>query len=101
MPKKSKRIPQYRLHKKSGNAVVTLTTAAGRVDVYLGLHDSPESREAYDRTIARWLESGRVESPRLRADAIGGPTITEMCLAFWQFAQLHYRRRVARRHTFV
>jgi hypothetical protein len=49
------RVPSYRLHKPSGNAVVTL---AGK-DIYLGTYNCPESREAYDRRIGEWLASGR------------------------------------------
>jgi hypothetical protein len=37
------RIPSYRLHKPTGQAVVTLS---GK-DQYLGRHGSPESRAAY------------------------------------------------------
>ncbi len=49
-----KKIPSYRLHKASGQAVVWIN---GR-DLYLGKHGSRESREAYDRLIAQWLEAG-------------------------------------------
>src|ERR671929_213785 len=45
------RIPSYRLHKPSGQAVVTLS---GK-DHYLGRHGSPESRVAYERLLAEWL----------------------------------------------
>ena len=45
------RMPSYRLHKPSGQAVVTL---AGR-DYYLGAHDTPQSRERYDQLLGRWL----------------------------------------------
>ena len=48
-------VPSYRLHKATGQAVVTLD---GR-DFYLGKHGTAESREAYDRMIAEWLASGR------------------------------------------
>jgi hypothetical protein len=47
--------PSYRLHKPSGQAVVTLNYQ----DKYLGPHGSPESRAAYDRLIAEWLANGR------------------------------------------
>lgn len=49
MPRK-KKIPSYRLHKSSGQAVVTL---AGH-DHYLGVHGTPESQQAYARLIALW-----------------------------------------------
>ena len=45
------RPPSYRLHRPSGQAVVTLH---GR-DHYLGRHDTPESHAEYDRLIAGWL----------------------------------------------
>lgn len=51
----SARTPSYRLHKASGQAVVTLN---GR-DVYLGRHGTQASEEAYDRAIGEWLANGR------------------------------------------
>ena len=51
----SVRTPSYRLHKPTGQAVVTLN---GR-DVYLGKHNTPDSRAEYDRRIAQWLVNGR------------------------------------------
>lgn len=47
---KQRKVPSYRLHKPSGQAVVTIE---GR-DHYLGLFDSPQSHEAYGRALARW-----------------------------------------------
>jgi len=51
----SLRPPQYRPHKPSGQAVVTLD---GR-DVYLGKHGSPAGLAEYDRRVAEWLVNGR------------------------------------------
>jgi hypothetical protein len=45
------RVPSYRLHKPSGQAVVTLDGN----DVYLGAHGTPESHARYDRQILQWL----------------------------------------------
>jgi len=53
--KPQRRIPSYRLHKPTSQAVVTLN---GK-DVYLGNHGTPMSRERYDRLIAQWLANGR------------------------------------------
>jgi integrase len=50
------RTPSYRLHRASGNGVVTLN---GK-DHYLGKHGTAESRRAYDRIIAEWIARGRV-----------------------------------------
>jgi hypothetical protein len=46
----SVRIPSYRLHKPSRQAVVTLNGQ----DIYLGRHNSPESMAEYKRVIAEW-----------------------------------------------
>ena len=40
MPKLKNKLPAYRHHKASGQAVVTLNAR----DIYLGKHNSPESR---------------------------------------------------------
>jgi hypothetical protein len=41
-------VPAYRLHKQSGQAIVTLTDALGnRRDVLLGKYESPASRAEY------------------------------------------------------
>jgi transposase len=55
----SRRLPKYRLHKPSGQAVVTL----GGRDHYLGKWQTPASQAEYDRLITQWLAGGR----RLRA----------------------------------
>ncbi|HEU5117937.1 MAG TPA: hypothetical protein VFT74_15020, partial [Isosphaeraceae bacterium] len=55
MPARTPRTPSYRLHKPSGQAVVTL----GGRDYYLGLYGSSESRTEYDRRLAEWLANGR------------------------------------------
>ncbi len=48
-------LPSYRLHKQSGQAIVTL---AGH-DHLLGPWLSKASRAHYDRLIAEWLAAGR------------------------------------------
>src|SRR4051794_15299615 len=82
-------VPSYRLHKQSGQAVVTLPDGlGGRRDVLLGEHGSRESRMEYARVIAEWEAGGR----RLWSGA-GGPdlTVNELILAFWRYAEQHYR----------
>ena len=80
MPK----IPSYRLHKASGQAVVWL----GGRDVYLGEHGSPESQEQYHRLISEWLANGRRPTIEAHPDL----TVVELCAAYWRHAQRHYRR---------
>jgi hypothetical protein len=53
-----KKVPSYRLHKQSGQAVVTLTDGlGGRRDVLIGRHGTPESRTEYARVIAEGSEA--------------------------------------------
>jgi hypothetical protein len=83
MPKFSNgRLPKYRRHKASGQAVVTLS---GR-DYYLGPHGSKKSRQEYDRLVGEWLASDQ-RAPRRKGDAPADFTIAELCLAYWKFAQ--------------
>ncbi|MFK7737849.1 MAG: hypothetical protein AB8B50_17585, partial [Pirellulaceae bacterium] len=50
-----RRAPSYRLHKASGNGVVTIS---GR-DYYLGKHNTRASKDAYRKLINEWEASGR------------------------------------------
>ena len=79
-------VPIYRKHKVSGQAVVTID---GR-DIYLGKHDTPESRERYDRTIAEWLANGRCLPTS--ADKGESLTINELILAYWGYVSTRYVR---------
>ena len=91
MSTRHRKIPDYTRHKATGQAVVRLD---GR-DVYLGKHNTPASREKYDRTIAEWLTARRIASPAplsTGTDAQPSPlTVNELILAFWKHAQDHYR----------
>src|SRR5262245_8876586 len=81
----SKRVPTYRHHKPSGQAVVTLDGH----DHYLGKHGTEASKKEYDRLIAEWLASGR----RLPGggDRLDGLSVNELLLAYVQFAEQYYR----------
>lgn len=81
MPRKP-RTPSYRLHKPTGQAVVTLS---GR-DVYLGPHGSPESRALYDQKVAEWLAAGRSHLPTAGADL----TVSEVVAAYLGHARTRY-----------
>jgi integrase len=89
MPRLKQRVASYRLHKGSGQAVVTL----GGRDVYLGRHGSEESVSEYRRLIAEWLACHRqAPPPRLEAAASSSSdiTINELILAYWEFAKGYY-----------
>jgi integrase len=87
---RSKKTPSYRLHKQSGQAIVTLNDGlGGRRDVLLGKHGTPESYAEYDRCLAEWIACGR----RLRTtDNHNTISINELLLRFWDHAQDHYRK---------
>ena len=82
-PSKRSRVPSYRLHKSSGQAVVTLD---GK-DHYLGPHGSERSRAEYDRLIAEWLSIGRRAPVASAEDAL---TIDELVVRYWEFAGEYY-----------
>jgi integrase len=84
-------IPAYRLHKQSGQAIVTLTDGlGGRRDVLLGKYDTPESRTEYARVIGEWEAGGRRLRPAEPQAA--GISLSELMLAFLRHAERHYRR---------
>jgi len=84
MPKLSNvQVPSYRLHKQSGQAIVTLS---GR-DVLLGRYNTSESRETYNRVVAEWLAAGR-QPPAEQHDI----TIAEVVAAFRKHARVYYRQ---------
>ena len=83
MPNKP-RLPKYRKHKPSGQAVVTIS---GR-DFYLGPHNSKASITEYDRLIAEWLAAGR----RIPQSDEITLTVNELIVAYWEHCQAHYRK---------
>lgn len=78
------KLPSYRLHKQSGQAIVTLS---GR-DILLGRWKSDESKEAYDRAIAVWLAAGRA-APTPAQEAM---SVSELIVRFIRHALQHYAR---------
>jgi hypothetical protein len=77
------RAPRYRLHKRTGQAVVTID---GK-DIYLGKHRSAASHEAYRRKVAEWMQhGGRLPASKHEA------TVTELVVAYTEFATGYYRK---------
>jgi integrase len=94
MPRRRNSVPTYRLHKQSGQAIVTLTdaTTGRRRDVLLGPHDTPQSRAEYARVLAEWESRGctLIAAPAAGA-APADMTVSELLLAYWRHAERHYR----------
>ena len=88
MPKLTKKLPSYRLHKVSGQAIVTL---AGR-DHYLGQHGSPESLDAYRRLISEWTAAGPAVAAASAAARKSGNDfrVCELLAAYYEFADRYY-----------
>ncbi len=76
------RVPSLRLHKPSGQAVVTIS---GR-DHYCGPWGSRTAQAEYQRLVGEWLASGGAPSVTAR-DAI---TVAELVLAYRRFAKGYY-----------
>ena len=85
MPRPKNQVPTYRLHKQSGQAIVTVTSGGVRKDITLGRHGSEESKAEYRRVLAD-LASGRIGTVEAR-----DLTVTELCLKFWTWAEGYYR----------
>ena len=72
--KSAPRVPSYRRHKPSGQAVVTLN---GR-DIYLSKWGTKASKAEYERLIGEWLAGGRT-----LPSAVSSLTVAELALAYW------------------
>jgi integrase len=84
----SHRIPSYRKHKQSGQAIVTLSDGTGgRQDVLLGPYGTKESRVEYARVLAEWEASEK----RLTKSAPADVTVAELIALFWPWVNQHYR----------
>ncbi len=88
MPKLTKKLPSYRLHKVSCQAVVTI---AGR-DHYLGPHGSPESIAAYKRLISEWTAAGPAVVVATASATKSGADfrICELLAAYYEHADAYY-----------
>ncbi|MBX7104993.1 MAG: hypothetical protein K1X57_12985 [Gemmataceae bacterium] len=100
MPRHKKLIPEYRLHKPTNQAIVTMPDVGGRRrDIYLGRHGSDNSVVEYARTILEWKSATESDQPRRQS----GITVNELILRFWNFAEGCYgnesKELVAYRHA--
>ncbi len=83
MPKlRDNQVPSYRLHKRSGQAVVTL----GGRNILLGTHESAASKAKY-----RVTRNGLPPKASRKRGTGDGLTVVEVVLAFWRYAKAYYR----------
>jgi integrase len=84
------RIPAYRLHKQSGQAIVTLSDAVTgrRRDVLLGTHGTKTSKSEYQRVILDW-EANERRLPVEAADL--DLTVAELIVRYWRHVEEYYR----------
>ena len=68
------RIPKYRLHRASGQAVARFNG----VDYYLGKYGSQESRDEYDRLLGEWMIKGRQAPLKSVRSPVGQMTVNEL-----------------------
>ena len=89
MPKRKNKLPSYRFHKGSGQAVVTFS---GK-DIYLGVYGTKDSHAEYKRVIAEWLQSNQMTPATSRTGKVTESEfidINELLVAYWQFAEQYY-----------
>ena len=91
MPKTN--IPNYRLHKASGQAFVEL---AGR-RFYLGKYGSKASKKEYERHLAEYLANGRKLPPTLVKTGI---SCQELAIHFLEWAEGYYVKNGKQTTTF-
>ena len=82
------RIPKYRHHKGSGQALVQIDSRR----IYLGKYGSAQSKEKYRRVVAEALATGDRLLPSTSHKALGGLTVNELILVYWEFAEGYYRK---------
>lgn len=78
-----RRIPKYRHHKPSGQAVATF----GGKDFYLGEHGSKASKAEYRRRLAEWMASG---CPTFTTPEPSALTLVELIEAYWKHVKAYY-----------
>jgi integrase len=89
MPRPRNQVPTYRLHKQSGQAIVTISSGSTRRDVLLGRYGTPESRTEYQRVLAEINASGSAAVAIRTSGA--DVTVNEVILAFMNWAGGYYR----------
>lgn len=89
MPQSPQKIPSYRLHRASGQAIVTLS---GK-DIYLGRHDTPASHRKYEQVVSEWLANHRQPPASSKTGAepdTAGLNVESLFVAYWRYCQSYY-----------
>lgn len=89
MPRTKAKVPNYCLHKPSGQAVIYLN----RHPVYLGPYGSERSHERYEQEVARWrvrCATGADASHDLSMQVPSCRTVAELILAYLRHAKGYY-----------
>jgi integrase len=88
MARPRKKSPAYRLHKPTGQAVVTLADprTGVRRDHYLGRHGTAESHARYAELLRQYQDAGQVvdAKPRPRSDVPAADTVGGLILDYWK-----------------
>jgi hypothetical protein len=89
MPRPRNQVPTYRLHKQSGQAIITISVDGTRRDMLLGKYGSPESKTEYRRILDQLATAG----PKSVTTNHAAPhlSVNELLLAFLKHADTHYR----------
>src|SRR5579871_5005605 len=84
------RIPSYRLHRQSRQAVVTLTdgVTGQRKDFLLGKHNTAASRQEYKRVVLDWEARGRRLPDAVQVSEL---TVAELIARYWRHVEAYYR----------
>ncbi|MBI1374548.1 MAG: tyrosine-type recombinase/integrase [Phycisphaera sp.] len=85
MPRR-KRVPSYRLHKPTGQAVVTID---GK-DYYLGIHGSPDSHARYNRQITEWIANHETAPPDDASTLHADLRVSELVGPYLRHAETYY-----------
>jgi integrase len=84
--------PRYRLHRQSGQAIVSLPLGNRKYqDILLGLFDSPESKQEYARVVAEWAAHGPTVAARRTLGNAPTLSVNELILAYWPHVEQYYR----------
>jgi integrase len=90
MPRRPNPVPTYRLHKQSGQVIVTVRDAGGRRrDILLGRQGTEQSKAEYRRILAELHAVGPTAA--IPAGTTPDLTVNELLVAFMRWALSHYR----------